>query len=313
MNTSSIEIDNPNKIALVMATCNGAAFIEQQLNSILQQTRPPDLVIIRDDVSNDSTYQILGRYATQYGFQVSQNTERLGVNENFTRAVADVPDEYLIAFCDQDDYWLPEKLEKSVALLQQIANNSTEPAMVYSDLMLMNEAGEILHHSVHRQRGQHRYSHVWETFLFGNMVSGCTIMMNAAMKKIMLELPKQQTFIYDAWLAMAAFGFGKIAKLSEPLIQYRQHSKNLTFSEHSAKSRMERLQAHWKQLFHSDKYLEEEIALATAFHSKYAIRLPAAKKESLEAFITLQHKPYLIKKMRFELNFSKYWINRFAS
>ncbi|MBU3745438.1 MAG: glycosyltransferase, partial [Sediminibacterium sp.] len=135
MNTSSIEADTPNKIALVMATCNGAAFIEQQLNSILNQTRPPDLVIIRDDVSNDSTFQILGRYAAQYGFQISQNTERLGVNENFTRAVADVPDDYLIAFCDQDDYWLPEKLEKSIALLQQIAKQPTEPALVYSDLI----------------------------------------------------------------------------------------------------------------------------------------------------------------------------------
>jgi len=307
-----MEVETSNKIALVMATCNGAAFIEQQLDSIMQQTRRIDLVIIRDDASTDSTFQILSRYANEYGFQVSRNSERLGVNENFTRAVAEVPDNYIIAFCDQDDYWLPEKLEKSIALLQQIATNPSEPALVYSDLVLMNEAGEILHHSVHRQRGQHRYAHVWETFLFGNMVSGCTILMNAAMKKIMLELPRNQSFIYDAWLAMAAFGFGKIAQLSEPLIQYRQHSKNVTFSEHHSKNRIERLLDHWKLLFQSDTYLQEEIQLATAFHSQYANRLSAAKKESLEKFISLQHKPYLIKKLRFELNFRNHWINRFA-
>lgn len=312
MNTNSIAVDTPNKIALVMATCNGAAFIEQQLDSILQQTRPPDLVIIRDDASDDSTFQILSRFADEYGLQVSKNTQRLGVNENFKRAVEDVPDDFLIAFCDQDDYWLPEKLEKSVALLQQITSNPNEPALVYSDLVLMNEAGEVLHQSVHRQRGQHRYAHVWETFLFGNMVSGCTILMNAPMKKIMLELPSHPTFIYDAWLAMAAFGFGKIAKLSEPLIHYRQHSNNVTFSEHHSTNRFERLQNHWNQLFQSDTYLQEEMALAKAFHSQYANRLPSAKKEILETFIALQHKPYFIKKMRFELNFRNHWINRFA-
>lgn len=312
MNTSSTEVHPLNKIALVMATCNGGAFIEQQLDAILQQTRQPDLVIIRDDVSEDSTYQILCRYANRSGFQVSRNPERVGVNENFTRAVADVPDDYLIAFCDQDDYWLPEKLEKSVALLQQINNNPNEPALVYSDLVLMNEAGEVLHQSVHRQRGQHRYAHVWETFLFGNMVSGCTIVMNGAMKKIMLELPKQNSFMYDAWLAMAAFGFGKIAQLSEPLILYRQHSNNVTFSEHRAKNRIERLKTHWNMLFHSDNYLEAEITLAAAFYAKYASRLTTSKKENLEAFIALQGKSYLSKKFQFELNFRNNWINRFG-
>jgi len=312
MNTSSTEFNRSNKVALVMATCNGAPFIEQQLDSILKQTHSPDLIIIRDDVSEDSTYQILSRYAHQHGFQVSQNKERLGVNENFTRAVADVPDEFLIAFCDQDDYWLPEKLEKSIALLQQIAIHPNQPALVYSDLELMNEAGEILHTSVHSQRGQHRYFHVWETFLFGNMVSGCTIVMNAAMKKIMLELPRNQPFIYDAWLAMAAFGFGNIAKLPEPLIQYRQHSNNVTFSEHRSKNRIERFQSHWKMIFQSNTFLQDEITLASAFYSKYANCLSNSKKESLEALIALQGKPYLTKKLQFEMSFRKFWINRFG-
>jgi glycosyltransferase involved in cell wall biosynthesis len=312
MNINSASIQNPNRIAVVMATCNGAAFIEQQLHSLLQQTLQPDLVIIRDDASEDATYEILSRYANQSEFKISQNPQRLGVNENFAKAVADVPDGYQIAFCDQDDYWLPEKLEKSVQLLTSLTPDPTQPAMVYSNLMLMNEAGELIHASVHQQRGQHRYEHVWDTFLFGNMVSGCTIVMNSAMKSIMAALPAQQDFIYDAWLAMAAFGFGKIAQLPQPLIHYRQHAHNVTFADHRALTRMERWANHWQNSWKANTYLQEEIQLAKAFQLMYANRLPIEKKKSLEKFILLNNAHYLKKKWHFEMSFRNYWTNRFG-
>jgi glycosyltransferase involved in cell wall biosynthesis len=312
MNINSASIQNPNRIAVVMATCNGAAFIEQQLHSLLQQTLQPDLIIIRDDASEDTTFEILTRFANQPGFNISQNLQRLGVNENFAKAVADVPDGYLIAFCDQDDYWLPEKLEKSVQLLNSLTTDSTQPAMVYSDLMLMNETGELIHTSVHQQRGQHRYSHVWNTFLFGNMVSGCTIVMNPAMKSIMAALPPQGGFIYDAWLAMAAFGFGKIAKLPQPYIHYRQHTQNVTFADHRAHNRMERWINHWQNSWKVNRYLQEEIQLAKAFYSMYANRLTVDKRKSLENLIALNNCHYLKKKAGFEMSFRNYWTNRFG-
>ena len=313
MNINSASIQNPTRIAVVMATCNGAAFIEKQLHSILQQTLQPDLIIIRDDASEDATFEILTRFANQPGFNISQNPQRLGVNENFAKAVADVPDGYLIAFCDQDDYWLPEKLEKSVQLLISLTPDPTQPAMVYSNLMLMNEAGELIHTSVHQQRGQHRYEHVWDTFLFGNMVSGCTIVMNSAMKSNMAALPAQQDFIYDAWLAMAAFGFGKIAQLPQPLIHYRQHTQNVTFADHRARNRMERWINHWQNSWKANTYLQEEIQLAKAFYSMYANRLSVDKRKSLENLIALNNCHYLKKKARFEMSFRTHWIKRFAS
>ena len=313
MNINSASIQNHNRIAVVMATYNGAVFIEQQLHSLLQQTLQPDLVIIRDDASEDATFEILTRYANQRGFKVSKNPQRLGVNENFAKAVADVPDGYLIAFCDQDDYWLPEKLEKSVQLLTSLTTDPTQPAMVYSDLMLMNKAGELIHTSVHQQRGQHRYEHVWDTFLYGNMVSGCTIVMNPAMKSLMAALPPRGDFIYDAWLAMAAFGFGKIAQLPQPLIHYRQHTQNVTFADHRARNRMERWINHWQNCWKANTYLQEEIQLAKAFYSIYANRLSVDKRKSLENLISLNNCHYLKKKGRFEMSFRTHWIKRFAS
>jgi glycosyltransferase involved in cell wall biosynthesis len=312
MNTNATEENARAKVAVVMATFNGAAYIEQQLHSILQQTLQPDLVIIHDDASDDSTFPILTKYADLQGFHINQNTKRRGVNKNFAQAVAEVPDGYLIAFCDQDDYWLPEKLEKSVQLLTSLTPDPTQPAMVYSNLMLMNEGGELIHTSVHQQRGQHRYEHVWDTFLFGNMVSGCTIVMNSAMKSIMAALPAQQDFIYDAWLAMAAFGFGKIAQLPQPLIHYRQHAHNVTFADHRALTRMERWINHWQNSWKNNTYLQEEIQLAKAFQLMYANRLPIEKKKKLEKFILLNNAHYLKKKWHFEMSFRNYWTNRFG-
>lgn len=299
-------------LAVVLATCNGAAFLEQQLQSLLQQTLLPDLILIFDDASDDATPQLLEKYASLPNVKVTKNLTRLGANENFKRAVAAVPDGYTIAFCDQDDSWLPQKLEHSVALLHSLPTEPGQPALVYSDLILINEQNQIIADSVHRQRGQHRYQHVWDTFLFGNMVSGCTIVMNSAMKPVMAALPQTNQFVYDAWLAMAAFGWGKIACLPEPLIHYRQHSGNQTFAEHRALSRSSRWFHHLKNLVGPHQFLQEELALAFHFREQFESKLSAERTGSLQRFLRLEKSSYLTKKIAFEKSFSQHWLNRFS-
>lgn len=307
MNTNS----QPS-IAVVMATCNGAAFIEAQLDSILQQSRQPDLIIICDDASDDNTPQLLEKFKPPAKVLISRNPERLGVNENFRQAVALVPDGFYIAFCDQDDSWLPEKLERSLQYLQALEAGTHKPALVYSDLILIDNEHQILCDSVHQQRGQHRYKHVWDTFLYGNMVSGCTILMNANMKQVMADLPQTNQYIYDAWLAMAAFGFGKIACLPQPLIKYRQHTSNLTFSTHHSRNRTRRWLDHMRQLIRPSDFLREEICLARDFSRQYAGQLTAEKWKGLNRLLSLENSSYLQKKLSFEKSFYPYWQHRFS-
>lgn len=299
-------------IAVVMATCNGAAFLEAQLNSLQQQSLQPDLIIICDDASDDHTPQLLEKFKPSSKLIIKRNPQRLGVNENFRQAVALVPDGFYIAFCDQDDIWLPKKLERSLQFLLSLEAGSSEPAMVYSDLILIDTNGRILSDSVHRQRGQHRYQHVWDTFLYGNMVSGCTILINTTMKQVMADLPKTNHYIYDAWLAMAAFGFGKIACLPQPLIQYRQHPSNLTFSDHQSQNRIQRWLDHLRQLTGPSNFLLQEISLARDFSRKYAVQLTAEKWKGLNRILDLENSPYLRKKLSFEKSFYPYWLNRFS-
>jgi hypothetical protein len=176
----------------------------------------------------------------------------------------------------------------------------------------MNEHDQVICESVHQQRGQHRYQHVLDTFIYGNMVSGCTIVMNSAMKQVMSQLPETYEFIYDAWLAMAGFSFGKIACLPAPLIRYRQHSRNLTFADHRASNRWGRWRKHLTQLFRPSDFLQEEIALAKAFYNAFHHRLSSEQTGKLKQLIQLEHAPHWKKKITFEKSFRPYWLNRFS-
>jgi glycosyltransferase involved in cell wall biosynthesis len=94
-----------------MATYNGERFIRQQLDSLAAQTLLPHELVVCDDRSTDATLSIVQEFAGVAPFPVSihQNSERLGYSDNFLRAAGLATGEW-IAFCDQDDVWLPEKL-----------------------------------------------------------------------------------------------------------------------------------------------------------------------------------------------------------
>ena len=98
-------------ISVAMATYNGERFLEEQLRSLGEQTTLPDELVVCDDTSTDRTPQILAQFAKRASFPVKlfTNDQRLGWRKNFLKAARLCTSEY-IAFCDQDDVWLKEKL-----------------------------------------------------------------------------------------------------------------------------------------------------------------------------------------------------------
>ena len=104
-----------------MATYNGEKFLEQQLQSLSKQTRLPAELVICDDTSSDATVDIIKRFSETAPFPVKLvvNEERLGWRGNFLKAASLCVSEY-IAYCDQDDIWLPEKLATVQAHLKKI-------------------------------------------------------------------------------------------------------------------------------------------------------------------------------------------------
>src|SRR5436309_55568 len=101
------------RISIGLCTYNGGTHLAEQLLSIAKQTRQPDELVVFDDASTDSTPTILQSFAASSRFPVSIsiNPQQLGVSQNFGHAISACTGD-VVAFCDQDDVWLPEKLRR---------------------------------------------------------------------------------------------------------------------------------------------------------------------------------------------------------
>lgn len=108
-------------VSIVMSTYNGEKYIEEQLDSIRNQTRKADEVIISDDCSSDSTYEKVQQYIEKYhlsGWSVSKNEKNCGWEKNFMKTIAKASGDYIF-LADQDDIWKEEKLEKMTAFMEE--------------------------------------------------------------------------------------------------------------------------------------------------------------------------------------------------
>ena len=220
------------KFSVAMCTYNGARFVAEQLASIAAQTRPPDELVVCDDCSTDATIECVREFARTAPFpvRVFENEKNIGSTKNFERAV-ELCDGDFIAFADQDDVWLPEKLRR---LEEILANEST--ALAFTD-------GDVVDESL-RPLGQR----VWQTIRFGeeeqrsfregrafavlldhNVVTGAALALKAEFKKLILPFPNDLTHdgipvIHDWWTALLIAAVGDVVFVSEPLFKYRQHA-----------------------------------------------------------------------------------------
>ena len=299
-----------NKVTVVVTTYNGERFLAQQLHSLLMQTLMPAEIIICDDGSTDNTNQLIESFLPNPIIRYIRNESQLGVIQNFKKAVALATPGNYIALCDQDDIWLPQKLEKSAEALAAI-EQAGKPAMIYSDLTLIDTEGNLLNSSVNNETGQDKYRHCFETLLFGNFVTGCTVLMNTEMKHYFATIPNNAHYQHDAWIALVAFTMGNISMLSQPYIQYRKHDQNVTFSKHNKKNRIQRLANHLVSLFTTNDFLEEQIELVKAFYHQYRQQITPIQQKTIESFLQLEHSNYLKKKTAFEKAFKNHWLKRF--
>jgi len=297
-------------IAVVMATFNGARFIEEQIESIQAQTIPPNLFIVFDDCSTDETYIILQKYQAAGKLLCYQNEMRLGLVANFKQAIGQVPYGYYFALSDQDDIWHENKLEKSMASMLRIENPAA-PCMIFSDLKFIDANGKLINNSFRNELGHDKYELDFDTLLFGNFVLGCTTMCNESMKQHIKNMPIHASFNHDAWMAMLAYGLGNTFSINEPLIAYRQHDKNSSISKYTRATRFQRYINHIGLLFSNNDYLKERFILVRLFLEMYQKEMSIVHQKKLIQFLTLENKSYFRKKLALEKDFFGKWINRF--
>jgi glycosyltransferase involved in cell wall biosynthesis len=216
-------------LSVAMCTYNGARYLSAQLESIARQTRLPDELIICDDHSTDATPELLEQFEKTAPFQVRlfHNPTRLGVVANFSKAITLTTGRY-IALSDQDDIWLPQRLERSLLAIRTAEEcyGPHTPVLVHTDLSVLGEGGDIISPSFMRfQHLQHVTTDPLRILLTQNFVTGCTILMNAPLKLSATPIPTS-VLIHDWWLALIASCIGKIVFLNEQSVFYRQHNSN---------------------------------------------------------------------------------------
>jgi len=212
---------NYPQVSIAIATYNGEKNLEKQLDSIYNQTYKNIEVIVTDDGSTDGTIEILEQYRKSYGLKYFVNEKNLGFIKNFEKAMSLCNGDF-IALSDQDDIWLPTKLE---ILMHEIGN----ALLVCSDCMLIDENGDVLQDYWHSDKPLHDNYVSFEYFLFNNYVTGCTTLLK---KELFLNAsPFPETEIYHDWnLAFNAVRLSSnaIKYVPKSLVQYRQHSKQDT-------------------------------------------------------------------------------------
>ena len=237
-------------VSVAMATYNGEKYLEEQLDSILSQTLKPSEIIVCDDQSTDGTREILDRYQQRGLIKYFVNEKRLGFIGNFKRAVSLSSSDNYIALSDQDDIWLPGKIQAAADLLLKI-EGAKRPAMVYSDLVLVDEEKNLLNKSFRNELGQGGYTHCLETLLFGSFVNGCTMLMDPTMRNYFSSIPEDGALNHDTWMTLIAYTFGEVAVVPDSLILYRRHRNNATDVGNFKK--MGRFSRLWAEVLHSFK------------------------------------------------------------
>lgn len=215
----------PARISVAMCTYNGARFLPLQLQSILQQTRLPDELVVCDDNSSDNTVAVASEFAHRAPFPVRivQNATNLGSNKNFEQAIQLCTGD-LIALSDQDDLWAPRRLEQSEAALRE----RPDCGLVFSDAEIIDDAG------------QRTGETLWRNFLFTpdlqaalargdytplaryRFITGATVMFRAQYRPFLFPILGE--WIHDGWIAMLIACLSGICFIAEPLVQYRQHA-----------------------------------------------------------------------------------------
>ena len=220
-----------NHYEVVMATCNGERFLDQQIASILAQTVLPSRLLVADDCSSDQTLKCLRHWQKQSPVPLElldlNGSERLGSCRNFEQLLGESVASYVM-LSDQDDVWDVDKAER---LLQQMVVlehrfGAEWPLLVHADLRLIDAEGHQIHPSFHRCQGLYpQRDGLFEVGL-QNVVTGCALLVNRSAVDRSLPFP-DEVVLHDWWLALVAARAGGLAYLPEPCSSYRQHQANV--------------------------------------------------------------------------------------
>lgn len=303
-------------VVIVLATFNGAAFITEQLKSLLHQTHRYWSLFIRDDGSTDDTVAICRAFSERDARiqLVIDNLGNLGVIKNFevllnvVRHRADY-----VMFCDQDDIWHPDKIALTLQAVinEERAGNSAGlssgslPVLVHTDLRIVGRQAQELMPSLWGALGWESKCNAFSRLLVQNSATGCTVLINRPLLDLVTGF-ESGVIMHDWWLALVASAFGSIVSVPIPTIDYRQHGGNSVGVSNSSTMGKVRIAV---QRLHARKkeFIELPLRQAKLFKAVFSsnVNFSADVGNVLQRFIDLQTRNWLSRKAN--LIAGKYW------
>lgn len=213
------------QVSILLSTYNGEAYLAEQIKSIREQSYLNWNLFIRDDGSRDDTCLIIDRFCLKdqrIHFINKENRINCGVKKSFLKLLDSVHSEYYM-FCDQDDVWLPDKVENTLAIMDK--KQSHKPQLVFTDLCIVDSNLQIINQSALHEVDVNYWIDP-NNSIMDNVVTGCTVMINDALKKIALPVDSNLIVMHDWWFALLASQLGQLKYLNKPTILYRQHGDN---------------------------------------------------------------------------------------
>lgn len=265
------------KVAVLLSTYNGEKYLREQLDSIENQTYKNIQIVIRDDGSHDNTVEIINEYSKKYG-----NVKFIyGKNKGFIKSffkLLEYSDADYFAYADQDDIWLPEKIELAVDKLNKFDNKLPNMAFSNSDYYdeNMNLIGE----------GEKHKTYSYTNSLYECVTQGMTMVINDTTRRMILDNPPKKVLFHDWWTYMICASMGNIGYSDETTVKYRRLGNNVTAEgENFIKVFLWRLknifgndglrnirlqQREFKRLFY-DKLSEQDKKITDIFVRKYTL------------------------------------------
>lgn len=214
---------------ILLATFNGEAHLEEQLDSLFAQSFQDWHLIISDDGSSDKTIDIIRNYQERFPNKIElllNKGNNLGPCMNFKKLLVHSRARYIM-LCDQDDVWLPRKIETTLDRMQELESKyrTEPPLLVFTDLKLVDEHLAPINNSFWKFQRIDPHRTKVRQLIVSNIITGCTILMNDKLRDIAKNI-HPQAMMHDWWIAVVAAVAGKIGHLSEQTVLYRQHGRN---------------------------------------------------------------------------------------
>lgn len=216
------------KVSIVMATYRPCSqFLSKQLQSIDNQTYPNIELLICDDSADSDEHKkilhIVQRCMKNVPYKIIKNKVNLGSNKTFERLTMESSGDY-ISYCDQDDIWETQKIEKLVDRVK-----FSNGVLVYSDLSIIDSMDRLIKSSFKQMNFRLKHIEGGNCFfrlIRRNSVTGCTMLIRLDIAKKACPFPKGIIYPHDHWLAIYSAAKGNIQYVTDPLVKYRIHSSN---------------------------------------------------------------------------------------